>query len=895
MKNVRYFALFILPSAFFFACVFPCALPAETAGRAIRRIDVEGLFSISKEELLHLLDIKVGEVLDPDKVRTGIKRAFLKGIFDDIEVYADTERIELRVLVEERERIRKVSITGNEYLSARDIRNIFLLKEGQVMRYDLIDDAVKRLKEGLAERGFPNATASVVVSPTSKPYAKDLTITVNEGKPLLIDRIVIHGVPDEDMRGSMRIREGDVYEEKVLKKDLEKIKEYYKGHGYLNPLVSFRYETGRLDMDVTKGKKLKVNFEGNTVFSSRRLTKEMPFIQAGEVRDDLIEDATRKITSLYHGKGYAFVQVAPVISGPAVDTIGLNFFIFEGESVTVGVLRFPGMTLPEKNLKEVLPLKEGNDYNPELLSSDIDVVREFYTALGYMGVEVEAPSVSMEQNKAMITIPVKEGPKTLIDRIEITGGVSVPPEEIRRVIGLKEGSPYNEVDIADARARVINLYLERGFIDVAINARVEFAGERARITFEIQEGGRTFFGKTIITGNTRTRTEVVERELLQRESEPFNYDILAKERQRLHKLGLFTDVRIEGLDRYDHQSDVHVDVVEGNPGSVDFGFGYSNYDKLNGFVDIGYKDLFGMNRQVSLRVGYNSLEKLYAINYYDPWFLAKPLPFKVTVYRRDRDEENIDTKVVMYSYRKYGFSLGVEKQYTSTMKGTVYYEYVLSNTFNVQPDIILTDRDTGKLGISSIRPGITYDSRDDPFNPRKGILAGLSMEVASSAIFSQADFAKVVFNGSLYQELSKPFVVAAAFRTGVAHGWGNSEILPLVERFFLGGRSSVRGYAQDTLGPRGVNGNPTGGNAFVETNLELRTFLGKGIGLVTFLDSGNVWQKVDDIDLSLKHAVGMGLRYDTPVGPFRLDYGYKLKKETGLSRGELFFSIGQAF
>jgi outer membrane protein insertion porin family len=117
----------------------------------------------------------------------------------------------------------------------------------------------------------------------------------------------------------------------------------------------------------------------------------------------------------------------------------------------------------------------------------------------------------------------------------------------------------------------------------------------------------------------------------------------------------------------------------------------------------------------------------------------------------------------------------------------------------------------------------------------------------------------------------------------------------LVERFFLGGRSTLRGYAQDTVGPLGSNFDPTGGNAFIETNLELRTSLGKGIGLVTFLDSGNVWQKASEIDWSLKHTVGAGVRYDTPVGPLRLDYGYKLKSVPGLSRSEIFFSIGQAF
>jgi outer membrane protein insertion porin family len=298
---------------------------------------------------------------------------------------------------------------------------------------------------------------------------------------------------------------------------------------------------------------------------------------------------------------------------------------------------------------------------------------------------------------------------------------------------------------------------------------------------------------------------------------------------------------------------------------------------------------------VSLRVGYNSLEKLYALNYTDPWFLETPLRFRSTLFLNERDEKNIDTKVIMYHYRKRGVSVGLEKQYSSTTKGEIYYDYVINDTSDVQPDIILTDKDTGKLVVSSLRPGITYDTRDNPFDPHNGVLAGATVKVASSALFSETNFVKAVFNGSIYHELSRTFVLAAAFRFGAARAWDSSQILPLIERFFLGGRNSVRGYAQDTLGPRGFLGNPTGGNAFVETNLELRTNLGKGIGLVTFLDSGNVWQKTGDIDWSLKHAAGVGLRYNTPVGPLRIDYGYKLKKEEGLSRGEFIFSIGQAF
>jgi outer membrane protein insertion porin family len=889
MKQKKRRAFFLILALLFFV-----ADAAVAAAPVIEKIEVKGLASIGKKELLGLLDVRPGDVLDPVRVREGIKRAFLKGIFNDIEVYANDSGTEVQIVVEERDRIRSVEFRGNEFFSDREMRKMFQLKEGAVLRYDLLDAAVKRLKEMLADRGFPGAAVSASVVSTSKPYAKDIVLTVNEGRPLLIDRLKIHGAPEDEVGYVIHIKKGDRYDRKIVDSDMDRIRKYYKDLGYLDPAVSYGFKDGQLTIDVTLGKKLQMNFEGNTVFSSGKLAKEMPFRDAGAVRDDLIEDAVRKIVSLYYAKGYSSAQAAPVRS-EAGDTITLNFFIFEGGQNEVGKLKFPGMTLPEKNLKAVLPLKEGDYYDPSLLYSDVDMVREFYIALGYLAVEVKAPDVEIKMKEATITIPVREGPRTLVGKVEFSGNVSLSSEEVQKAVGLKKGSPYNEVDIADARQRIIDAYSEKGFVNVTIKAKVEFSGENANIAFDIREGERTFFGKTIVTGNVRTKTEVIERELIHKESSPFNYSVLSKERQRLYRLGLFTEVRIEPLDLYDHRRDIRIEVVEGNAGSVEFGIGYSNYDKVNGFVDIGYKNLFGMNRQVSLRVGYNSLEKLYAINYVDPWFLSKRLAFKGTLYRNEREEKNIDTKVVMYRYRKYGISLGVEKQLTDAMKGEVYYDYVIANTFEVQPDIVLTDRDAGKLDISSIRPGITYDTRDNPFEPRKGVLAGLTVKLSSSAIFSQTNFAKAVFNGSVYQEISKPFVVAAAFRMGVAQGWGHSTILPLVERFFLGGRNTVRGYAQDTLGPRGGNGNPTGGNAFVETNLELRTFLGKGIGIVTFLDSGNVWQRIGDIDFSLKHAVGMGLRYDTPVGPFRLDYGYKLKKEPGLSRGEVFFSIGQAF
>src|SRR5208283_4160514 len=147
-----------------------------------------------------------------------------------------------------------------------------------------------------------------------------------------------------------------------------------------------------------------------------------------------------------------------------------------------------------------------------------------------------------------------------------------------------------------------------------------------------------------------------------------------------------------------------------------------------------------------------------------------------------------------------------------------------------------------------------------------------------------------------YQRLSRRLVLAISLRGGAAQGYGDTSELPLVERFFLGGRTTVRGYDQDTLGPKGVNSTPLGGNAFVMGNFEFRTDVGHGFGVVNFVDTGNVWEKIQDINIAqLRFTTGLGLRYKTPVGPLSIDYGVKLSREKGESLGALHFSIGHAF
>ncbi|MBI4689945.1 MAG: outer membrane protein assembly factor BamA [Nitrospirae bacterium] len=863
----------------------------------IQKIDIEGLYSIKDDELLDVLNIKVGDKLDPLSIRNGTRTAFLKGIFEDISVEVDAEDIShIKIKVKERDIIKDIYITGNENLTGKTIRGIFPLREGQVMRYDLVTDSINKLKEAMSERGLPRVDVDMKIEKAAVPYRVNLFLIINEGIPERIKGIKIYG-PEEEVKRLMELSEGDIYDRFKLEKDIEDIRAFYKENNYLNPSVGpYTFVDGELDIDVNPGRKLDITFEGNISVDSKTLFKESPFFDAEDFRDDLVEEAVSRIMSLYHSKGYSSAQVAPVITS-GEDVISVHFFIFEGNKVIVNSVKFSGITIAEKSLKEIMSLKEGDSFNPDLIDADRETLVELYNALGYLDTHVDDFDVRVKNSRADIIIKITEGKKSRIENIEIKGAIRVPEEEIKNVIGIKRGDPYNEVDISDARYRIIGLYGTKGFTDAKVDVKKEIIGRDVKIIMEIKEGSQTFFGKTVISGNSKTVQAVIKREVIYKEGDPFNHDILAKTRQRLYKIGLFTDVNIEPIDRDESNiRDIHIHVREGNAGVIELGIGYGDYEQYRGSFDLSYRNLFGMNRQISFRTELSSLEQRYMVNYLEPWFLDKSIPFRVLFMKEYRTEKSIETRETRYKLRRYTASAGFEKKLSERLRGEIFYEFSLVKTFDVKPDVILSKEDTGTLIISGIKPGIVYDTRDNPFDPRKGVLAGISMKVASGVLLSETNFAKIILHGSTYLELSKRFVLAISLKNGIARGFYDTNELPLVERFFLGGRTTVRGYEQDTLGPKGDDGSPTGGNAFTLTNLEMRTLVAKGFGLVVFLDGGNVWQKTSDIELSeMKYTVGMGIRYSTPVGPVRVDYGHKLKREEGESRGEIHFSIGHAF
>jgi outer membrane protein insertion porin family len=281
-------------------------------------------------------------------------------------------------------------------------------------------------------------------------------------------------------------------------------------------------------------------------------------------------------------------------------------------------------------------------------------------------------------------------------------------------------------------------------------------------------------------------------------------------------------------------------------------------------------------------------------NYQQPWVFGYNLQGKFAWVWSDEKHINSDTREIYYQTRRSSASYGVEKA-LDHVKVSLTYQYERVDNYNVEPGAILSPEDVGYVRISSIIPSLVWDLRDNIFNPRTGSVHGIVIKEALKQLGSEAAFTKTTVQSSWYFPAGAASVVALSARGGLAWPHRDTIEVPIHERFYLGGGTTVRGFTQDAVGPRRQSPVPTGGDSMVLFNVELRRNLTKEFGLVLFYDTGNVWTgQVLNLN-DLRASYGAGIRYGTPVGPLRIDYGQKINPQPGESPGEVHFNIGHMF
>ncbi|MDO8282757.1 MAG: outer membrane protein assembly factor BamA [Thermodesulfovibrionia bacterium] len=887
---------------FLIVCFFPLfKSSAESTGQeVIRDINVVGLSRIESEELIDMMCFHVGEIFDKEILKKCIRRTFKKGIFLDIRV--DSERIgdgiKLTYVMREFPVISDIYIKGNNGISKKLIMKALSFDEDDDFREDLLQKAEKNIISLYKRKGFYDTAVKISFNNPKNISKVNIDVKIDEGIPLRIKSI---NMPDEALRRT-GISVNDIYDSDILDKEITKLKGYYIKQGYIRPEVGpYELRDGELYLPVNPGVKFEIEFKENTVFSNKKLLKEMPFIESEMVSDELIEEASNRIRDLYLQSGYCYVQVAAGVEN-FKELTKITFIVFEGKKVTIGRVDFEGMSIDRKVVKKMIPLKENDLYNEDLLANSSDSIEGFYNALGYINMKIVNVRKDFENDGGVInlTFEIDEGIQVMINGLDINGNIDIPVSDIRNVINLRKNTPLNLVDIRDARYSILSLYKRLGYVDASVDIATDINEGEADIHFSITENRPSVLGKVIIRGNRKTREKIIRREFTLAEGGPYNYDEILKIKQSIYKMGLFNEVSIDELTSeklsYKTVKDVLVSLKEDQAGSVEVALGYGDYEQFRGSLDVSYINLGGYNRQIGFRGEASSVEQKYGIEYIEPWlFNKRDLNFRASLSKEGRKNVNLDTRDILFEIDKLSIVAGINKEFADGIKANLSYEYSLNETSNLEPGVILNREDAGTLAIGSILASVFYDTRNNPFDPSSGSINGVVIKFASKAFLSEVEFIKGTFQSSWYFELRKGLVFATSVKGGASYSYDKDDELPLVERFFLGGRTTVRGYSHDTLGPKGIEDVPTGGNIYALINEELRIAVGKGFGFVVFLDGGNVWQTAGDVDSKLKFTAGVGLRYITPVGPVRIDYGHKLDRDAGESPGELHFSFGHAF
>jgi len=523
-----------------------------------------------------------------------------------------------------------------------------------------------------------------------------------------------------------------------------------------------------------------------------------------------------------------------------------------------------------------------------VLEDDADAIRGLYLANGYLSAEVPAPQVALSPDgeEADVTFTIREGPQWRVGTVGIEGEAEgVPSELLLEKSGLEPSAVVTTEAMSAASDRVRATLDKHGYWKSRVSTRLEGEPEQSRVVLTIVPGERARVRNVVIEGNTRTRTRLVSREITIKEGEYLSRASLLRTQRNLYGLGVFRSVEVtpEPVDGEPDLMDVKIQLREGSPFLTAWGVGYDTESRARASFEVGHNNLFGTRRSAGLFVRESTVDRRFQITLRDPNLFGERIESLWSAFFQKQEFDS-------YDERRRGGSMQLSRKFGE--KTTVFGRYLLEDIdiFNLQVSISEARVQTARLG--SFGLSLAHDTRDDIINPARGGFSTADVRLYHHGLGSQEEFYRLFGSMARYKDIGRKVVWASSLRAGLL----TSRDIPISERFFAGGDTTLRGFAYNTVGPEDPDtGNPVGGQGLFLLNTELRFPIYGALRGVAFYDTGNVFARPADYLDDLRQVGGLGLRFDTPVGPFRLEYGWKLDRKPGESPGQFFFSIGQAF
>jgi len=967
------------------ALLFPAARAGgeELSGRIISSVSCVADGAFKKDEVAALVTLKAGRALSDEDTAATLRNLYATGHFADarIEAVAEGDGVAVTVVLFMAYRIHPLVFTGKLPVSRAELRKALAFAPDALYSDASLEEGAVAISRRLQAEGYLSARVTVDVALDRERFRARVTYAIEAGPAALADAPIFDGdtapFSAPELTRSLKLKPGTRFRESVARADATRLAEFLHGRDYYRALVELiavqPVDSGRLTPVYRVRVGPRVLFEASGM-KPKKLAKDLHALaETQPIEEELVLQYVEGRKDALQRSGHYRATVTYVFdakSDPSVTRIAVT--VVEGPKFFVEAVKFEGNdSVPDRKLYDLmathrkgLPLLAPGRLVDSVLSADAETMLAYYQSEGFIRARVPPPHIEngVKPGGLVVTVAVTEGPQAFVEAPSLEGAEHLDPETAAKLLKVKEGAAFNPNAVRQDVGAVTSWYHDHGFREAAVRDSVALSedGRKARVTYAVEEGDKTYFGKTIVKGNTRTRTSAIERLVAWKEGEPVSEAQILDTQRALSRAGVFrrVEVRPQRPDPSRQTRNVEVDVEEGRPWSLLYGVGYryapgapntggSTSDPyLTGGVS--YNNLLGRMISAGLEAQYAPFSKLgrLQVSLREPFFFGTSYPLNLFgFYSREliQDVELERTGVALNSSKIVARGLRVGLTTTYQLIRPTNPE-----SFSVIDQISLPaiNRPIDEIGVG---PDILFDRRDDIIDPHSGYYLSGAYKYASAkpvnppVAFPLPDvtvrFSKFSTQATGFLDLGRHWTLVASARVGGTFGvTPDDSPIPVAERFFAGGRSTERAFDTDLLGipgattldpnqtvdystiatpktstgagscatvyphgfpnpPGGSSASPAdfdctvgprivGGKGFLALNVELRIPIAGNLGAVIFYDAAQVWRDFSQVSLrfegasGLRQGAGLGLRFMTPIGPARVEYGWPLMART---------------
>jgi outer membrane protein insertion porin family len=912
------------------------AVSLQWGAATVSKVELEAPGYPALYRLRHTFGVSEGSTLSRSEIRSGVRALLATGVVEDVVVTVEEggDGAVIRVRVQPASRVQSVNIIGLPSSERKQVRAVLGLSAGAPLWVPAFEAALDAARQGLVARGYPDAQLTPDLHFDVQAGVVAVTVSGELGTARTFKALAAPGLPLPLEPGELlyvcRLQAGQRLTTANLDGARRRLAVYLRRRGYweaevASPAVSAGADGATVAFEVHAGPQYQLDLVG--LKRTKSLEQQaLPFLRGDETFNEAAVDVVaERVRMFLQQDGKLLAKVRGEVIQKNNERI-LRLEVDAGDRTPIVAVRFPGLqSLPDKELRPRVGARTGRFWrwggepvDDETLEADVSSVLAVLRSAGFADARVDPPRIVPSGEGVAIEFPLEEGARTLVRSVTVDG---LPADVKSPELPLVQGGPWSQGAEEQAAALIQATTTNAGYPDSRVSASHQCEEHACAVRFVAQPGNRAVVGRVVVAGLVQTSPRVVETVAGLDPGEAAGPEAELAAQRRLLALGIFQGVSISPVPNQETggRRDLVIDLTEGPTGAYAFGLGYDTEQKVQVSLSWSELNLFGTGRSLTFESRISHLENRFQLTYFEPQNLGLlGFPTSVSIYQTQQT-------FTSYDVFQRGLVATFGDQQKRPWRALLRFGYQIVE--NNAPEEILSDLERAQqnLHITSFTPSLTWDTRNDILLPIRGSYASVEWQHAFKLIKGDAEFDLLNLSFSTYQSVAGG-VLALSLRGGAIEprhpqpDQADNLQVPVNVRFFAGGRATHRAFPIDLLGiPNETLGCSTlpdksckepasvvaiGGAGQLITNLEWRFPIFSVLGGTVFVDGGNVWPAWRDIRTDeMRWGGGIGLRADTPVGPIRLEYGWKFGPETYLingvsvreSPGELFFSFGNAF